>query len=125
MSTNNYLLNFLHHCSEEKCGQDAIEHALVMGALTLTYNLETDVHTVFDLRSNCCDAPEQPEGVCRHCHQPAIFDRNYDRFVDAWQQATRDHGEALADVYAASGILEEILRPVPLSMVHDLETVEV
>ena len=63
----NYLLTVLENCSDQKTGQDAVEHAIVIGALQLTYNLETDLHQIFDQRSACCDAPPQG-GVC-HIHE--------------------------------------------------------
>lgn len=119
----NHLLTLLEQCSEEKFGQDAIEAALVSGALKLTYNLPTDLHTIFDLRSNCCDAPPQGEccakgsGRCRQCGEGAQFESKYDRFIVAHQNQCqaevrrREHGDALVEVYPASGIMEDILRP--------------
>ena len=117
----NYLLTILEQCSEEKFGQDAVEHALVTGALTLTYNLTTDLHTIFDRRSNCCDAPPQGECAadgarrCRQCGERATFETNYDRFIEAYQRQCREHGDALVEIYRTSGLLEEILRPVSLA----------
>ena len=49
-----YLLTLLQNCSDEPFGQDAVEHAIVTGKLQLTYNLETDLHQIFDQRSACC-----------------------------------------------------------------------
>jgi len=120
-SMKNYLLTLLEQCSEEKFGQDAVEAAIVNGALPLTYNLTTDLHTIFDLRSNCCDAPPQREccangsGRCRQCGEGAQFESNYDRFVVAYQKQCREHGDALVEIYHASGLMEEILRPIPLA----------
>jgi len=117
----NYLLTILEQCSEEKFGQDAVEAALVNGTLTLTYNLPTDLHTIFDLRSNCCDAPPQGEccangsGRCAQCKECAQFESNYDKAVVAYQKQCREHGDALVEVYRASGIMEEILRPMSLA----------
>ena len=117
----NYLLTILEQCSEEKFGQDAVEAALVNGTLTLTYNLPTDLHTIFDLRSNCCDAPPQGEccakgsGRCSQCGEGAQFESNYDKAVVAYQKQCREHGDALVEVYRASGIMEEILRPMSLA----------
>ena len=82
----NYLLTLLQQCSAEKTGQDAVEHAIVTGALQLTYNLETDLHQIFDQRSACCDAPVFAVGrhsQCRHCNQPTTFRTRYDDFIEA------------------------------------------
>jgi hypothetical protein len=122
-SMKNYLLTLLQQCSEERTGQEAIEHALVCGTLKLTYNLQTDLHTIFDQRSTCCDAPmvavrKDREGICRQCRNQAMFETNYDRFIVAYQRKCQEHGEALTEVYRASGLLEEILRPVPLAVEH-------
>jgi len=120
----NYLLTLLEQCSEEKFGQDAIEAAIVNGGLKLTYNLPTDLHTIFDLRSNCCDAPPQGEccangsGRCAQCGEGAQFESNYDRFVVAYQKQYPKYGDALVESYHASGLMEEILRPIPLAQ-HD------
>lgn len=40
----NYLLKLLQQCSEEQFGQDAIEWSVVSGLVSLTYDLERDVH---------------------------------------------------------------------------------
>jgi len=118
----NYLLCLLEQCSEEKFGQDAIEAAIVHGAFKPTCNLPTDLHTVFDLRSDCCDAPPRGQlrrseltGHCAQCGQPASFETNYDRYLVAYQKQCREHGDALVEVYHAAGIMEEILRPLPLA----------
>ena len=95
---------------------------MVTGALTLTYNLTTDLHTIFDRRSNCCDAP--PQGECAARWRPALppvrrrratFETNYDRSIEAYQRQCREHGDALVEIYRTSGLLEEILRPVSLA----------
>ena len=39
----NYQLRLLEQCSEEKFGQDAIEWAIVSGAVQLTYDLDRDI----------------------------------------------------------------------------------
>ena len=83
--TKNYLLTLLQHCSEENFGQEAIEWALIENKVTLTYILEKDV--------------------------AAIMPR-YSEFIEAYQKQCREHGDALVAVYEASGLLEEILRPV-------------
>ena len=87
----NYLLTVLENCSDEKFGQDAIEWAIVAGHVTLTYHLETDVKQIMG------------EGGT-----------NYDRIIEAYRRATAEHGAALVELYHASGLMEEILRPVPL-----------
>ena len=120
----NYLLTLLQHSSEEQFGQDAIEHAILTGALELTYNLETDSHQIFDPRSNCCEAPPSGEiaaecqaevrhGRCRQCGDGALFTTRYDQFVADYQRVSNDHAATLAAVYESSGLLEEILRQVP------------
>jgi hypothetical protein len=98
--TKNYLLTLLQLCSEEKFGQDAIEYALVAGALRPTYDLETDLRAIMG-------EPGKPETG------------RYDEFVVAYQRQCREHGDALVDLYHASGLMEEILRPIPLSLAHD------
>ena len=67
----NYLLTLLAHCSEEQFGQDAIEHAIITGALELTYNLPTDTHQIFDWHSACCAAP--PLGELSPVHSQAVL----------------------------------------------------
>jgi hypothetical protein len=42
----NYLLNVICACSEHEFGQDAIEYAICMGYVKLTYSLATDVQTI-------------------------------------------------------------------------------
>ena len=118
-SMKNYLLTLLENCSEEKTGQDAVEHAIVTGALQLTYNLETDLHQIFDQRSACCDAPPQSElcpnhsGICRQCRDHVTFHTRFDEFIEAYQSKCQEHGDALVQLYHASGLMEEILRPMP------------
>ena len=84
----NYLLKLQEHCSEESFGQEAIEHAIISGAVTLTYNLDADVR--------------------------AIMPR-YSEFITAYQCECRAQESALVEVYHTSGLLQEILRPVPLT----------
>ena len=83
--TKNYLLTVLENCSEENFGQEAVEWAIIQGHITLTYNLEADVR--------------------------AIMPR-YSEFIEAYQRQCREHGDALVAVYEASGLMEEILRPI-------------
>ena len=110
-SMKNYLLTLLQHCSEEQFGQDAIEHAILNGALELTYNLETDCHQIFDPHSNCCEAPPSGEiaadhtGRCRQCGDGALFTTRYDQFVADYQRVSNDHAATLAAVYESSGLL--------------------
>ena len=116
----NYLLTLLQQCSEENFGQEAVEHAVFSGALLLTYNLETDLHQIFDQRSACCDAPPQGgtcnhAGLCRHCRNHTTFSTRYDEFIEAYQRACREHGDGLVQLYHASGLMGEILRPVSLA----------
>ena len=97
----NYLLTLLQHCSEEKFGQDAIEWAIVQGHVTLTYDLEKDVRQIMG---------NDPNGG-----RDAV---TYDRIIQAYRRAVSEHGEALVEIYRTSGLLEEILRPIPLAVAH-------
>ena len=96
----NYLLNVLEKCSDEKFGQDAIEWAIVSGHVTLTHNLADDVRLIMG------DVPGKP-GTTR-----------YDEIIEAYRRTTEEHGEALLGIYHASGLMEEILRPIPLAVNH-------
>jgi hypothetical protein len=126
----NYLLTLLQQCSEENFGQEAVEHAILTGALQLTCNLETDLHQIFDQRSACCDSPPlhpahphggSPQGakprfghgLCRHCQNHASFGTRYDEFIEAYRRHSHDNEAALVESYQHSGLLEEILRSVP------------
>jgi len=42
----NYVLTLLQQCSEKQFGQDAIEWAIVTGLVRLSYDLDTDVHSI-------------------------------------------------------------------------------
>ena len=42
----NYLLTLLQQCSEEQFGQDAIEWALGVGLVRLSYELDADVRSI-------------------------------------------------------------------------------
>ena len=118
----NYLLKLQEQCSVQQFGQDAIEYAVMSGALQLTYNLPTDLHQIFDRHSNCCDAPPRGEldhnhtGRCRQCGEGAIFTTHYEDFCEGWRRQCQANEEALAASYEQSGLLEEILRPVPLAL---------
>ena len=97
----NYLLTLLQHCSEEKFGQDAIEWAIVQGHVTLTYDLEKDVQQIMG---------DDPNGG-----RDAV---TYDKIIEEYRRTVSEHGEALVEIYRASGLLEEILRPIPLAGAH-------
>ncbi|HTB82244.1 MAG TPA: hypothetical protein VK742_01195 [Candidatus Sulfotelmatobacter sp.] len=126
----NYMLNLLQQCSEENFGQEVVEHAVVSNLLKLTYNLETDLHTIFDQRSICCDArPRNPKeelkdhtGICGCCGKETAFEQNYDRYIKAYRTRCNANEALLADVYAHSGLLEEILRPLPTVIERELVT---
>jgi len=92
----NYLLTLLQQCSEEQFGQDAVEYAIVSGAVTLTYDLQTDLKAIMG-------EPGKPETG------------RYSEFIEAYQRVCHENQETLAASYEASGLLEEILRPVPLA----------
>jgi ribosomal protein L37E len=114
----NYFLALLQQCSEERFGQDAVEWAIVNGQIPIVCNLTTDLHTIFDQHSNCCDAPPKGEldrnhhGRCRQCGEGAVFESIYDCAVVAYQQHCREHD---ASHPIESGLAEEILRPVSLA----------
>jgi len=42
----NYLLNLICACSDHQFGQDAVEFAISMGLVKLTYNLDEDVKLI-------------------------------------------------------------------------------
>ena len=118
-----YLLTLLQNCSDEPFGQDAVEHAIMTGKLQLTYNMETDLHQIFDQRSACCEAPphgavttDHSRGLCAQCRRPSAFKMRYDDFINAYQATRQRNLESLTDSY--SGLLEEILRPAPLAVTH-------
>jgi hypothetical protein len=98
----NYLLTVLEHCSTEKFGQEAVEWAIVTGRVTLTYNLDADVKTIM----GC--VPHGQGG------RDAVT-TNYDRIIEAYRRECQEHGGALVQLYHASGLMEEILRPVPVA----------
>jgi hypothetical protein len=121
----NYLLTVLQNCSEESFGQEAVEHAIVSGALKLTGHLPTDLHQIFDPRSACCNAPPLGEthnhaGFCRRCRDHTTFSTRYDEFIVAYREHCRDHEAVLMQRYESSGLLEEIRRPVPMLTKDDL-----
>ena len=89
-----YLLTLLENCSDENFGQEAVEWAILSGRITRTYDLQTDLRAIMG-------EPGQPETG------------RYSEFVEAYQRQCREHGDALVAVYEASGLLAEILRPLP------------
>jgi hypothetical protein len=44
----NYLLDLICACSDHQYGQDAIEFAVSMGLVKISYNLEADVKTIMN-----------------------------------------------------------------------------
>jgi len=94
----NYLLTVLENCSDEKFGQEAVEWAIVTGRVKLTYHLETDVKHIM----GC--VPHGSSG-----------ETNYDFIIEAYRRESQKHGDALVQLYHASGLMEEILRPVSLA----------
>jgi hypothetical protein len=101
--TKNYLLTLLQKCSEEQFGQDAIEWAVFNGHVQLTGNLADDVRLIMG------SVPDGPPD-----------ETNYDCIIAAYRRSVSEHGAALLDLYHASGLMEEILRPIPLTMQSDL-----
>ena len=99
----NYLLRVLESCSEENFGQEAVEWAIVTGRVTLTYDLPTDLRVIMG------SVPDGPPG-----------ETNYDRIIEAYRRECREHSDALVQLYHASGLLEEILRPVSLAQNFNL-----
>ena len=95
----NYLLTVLENCSDEKFGQEAVEWAILTGRVKLTHNLETDLKTIMEC------VPHGPSG-----------ETNYDRIIEAYRRQCQEHGDALVELYHASGLMEEILCPVPLAV---------
>ena len=126
MQLKRYLETLLHRCSDQAFGQDAVDHAIVTGAFPLTYVLDTDLAALFapvgPPLSNCCAAPavdalSGDSGRCARCGDGAHFaaETRYDQCVQTYQQVCRQHEEVLVDSYVRSGLLEELLRPVPLA----------
>ena len=97
----NYLLTVLENCSDEKFGQEAVEWAIVTDRVTLSYNLETDLKTIM---GDSVTMPDKSPG-----------ETNYDRIIEAYRRQCQEHGDALVGLYHASGLMEEILRPVSLA----------
>lgn len=93
--TKNYLLQIQQNCSEELFGQEAVEWAIYTGKVQLTGDLQTDLVTIMG-------EPGKPETG------------RYDEIIVAYQAASREHGRSLNAVYAATGFLDDILKPQPL-----------
>ena len=93
--TKNYLLKIQENCCDQRFGQEAIEWAIVSGWITLTGDLQKDLVTIMG-------EPGKPETG------------QYDAIIEAYQRTCREQGDALVDLYHASGLFEEILRPMPL-----------
>ncbi|PWU21766.1 MAG: hypothetical protein C5B50_01010 [Verrucomicrobia bacterium] len=94
----NYLLTLLQNCSEHRCGQDAVEYAIVSGQVPLTYDLETDLRTIMG-------EPGKPETGL------------YDQLIEQWQRLQRQHHDSLIESYQP--ILEEMLRPFQVPTTPD------
>src|ERR1019366_2335409 len=101
----NYLLKLLENCSDEAFGQDAVEHAILTGAFKPSYVLETDLRFIFS------PVPDPATALL----EPARPETHYDRFCAAYRDTCRKNESVLAASYEHSGLLEEILRNVPLS----------
>ena len=84
-----YLLKLLELCSDENFGQEAVEHGIINGQVTLTYDLQTDLRTIMG-------EPGRPETGC------------YDRLCSAYRAITRQHTETLTGLYESSGLMAEI-----------------
>jgi hypothetical protein len=104
--TKNYLLKLLELCSDEDFGQQAVEAAISHGTLPLTYDLDADLNVIFGPPITA------KEGT------------RYDELCTDWRQICREHETALAASYLESGLLEEILRPVPLPMTPAREAIQ-
>jgi hypothetical protein len=96
-----YLLNIISLCSDQQFGQDAVEWAITTGRVTLTYDLDKDLQAIMG------DAPDQPADTIG---KP---ETNYDRICAAYREQHLRTQAQLAEVYENSGLLEEILRPIP------------
>lgn len=108
MRLKHYLNDLLCACADEKFGQDAIEWAILSGHVKPTYHLKTDVRLIMG------SVPDGPPGQT-----------NYDRIILAYRQHLSEQTATLVDSYASSGLLEEILRPVPLAVSQTVVTVSV
>lgn len=99
--TKDYLLQIQQNCSEHLFGQEAVEWAIYDGQVELTGDLQTDLRTIMG-------EPGRPETGL------------YDDIIEGYQRLSHEHGRSLSAVYAATGFLEEIIRPIPGSVSREL-----
>lgn len=92
--SKNYLLKVLENCSEHQFGQDAVEWAIITGRVQLTGVLETDLRAIMG--------------------NPGELPETYDRIIEEYRSACADREAAAMSALTNSGLLEEILRPVPI-----------
>ena len=127
MQQARYLETLIHLASEDRFGQDAIEWAIIMGRFKPSYdNLQADLRAIFEPLtpplSNCCASPPRGKldansiGFCGNCGNGAVFkpETRYDQICEDFRRACRDNEAALQQAMEDTGLLEEILRPVPL-----------
>jgi hypothetical protein len=86
----NYLLNLLQQCSEHKFGQDAIEWAIVSGLVSLTYDLDQDIHATMSRYDEIIEAYRRLQA-----HKPASQRAPMERAVPG-RRAKADEGNAPA-----------------------------
>jgi hypothetical protein len=84
----NYYLTLLEHCSEERFGQEAVEWAILTGRIKPTCNLPDDLTAIF----TADDGGNTP----------------YDLAVEGYQRQCQEHGDALVQLYRATGLLEQV-----------------
>ena len=84
-----YLEKLVEQCSDQRFGQDAVQWAVMMDLVTISW---TDIEA--DAR---------------------LLMAQYDAICDAYQNDCRRNQALLAEAYRDSGLLEEILRPIPLA----------
>jgi len=73
-----YLLRLVTLCSEEQCGQDAIEWAVLSSWIHLTYDLETDLRSIMGEPNTpgtgrYSDIIEAYQRVCRDYHEETLM----------------------------------------------------
>lgn len=94
--TKNYLLKLLENCSEHDFGQQAVEWAIYTGRVQITGNdLQADLRTIMG--------------------EPGQSPAKYDEIIIGYRQVRAELDAAAMDTLTNSGLLEEILRPVPLA----------
>ena len=52
----NYLLNILTRCADTQFGQDAIEHGIRTGAVSLVYHLDSDCRVITQAYDVLCES---------------------------------------------------------------------